>query len=104
MMRSGLGVKQARRMGHDRIVWQVVCEGECMVRCPGDGPFTLMRCHNREMSQPYEALEMRKSVVGIKDEFSFFKSFTFINLQLSIFSWHNACQPRGGGNWLKYNT
>ena len=23
-----------------------VCEGECMVRSPGDEPLTLMRCHS----------------------------------------------------------
>ena len=38
-----------------------------------------------------------------KGKCSCFISFSFTNLLFSLISWHGACRPRGGGNWLKYN-
>ena len=41
LKKRGFNVGQARRMVHDRSL-----EGECMGRCPGDKPLTLMRYHS----------------------------------------------------------
>ena len=78
-----LDVTQARRMVHDRSEWRGFVRGECMGHHPADEPLTLMKCHNCEFSQPYEALEGWKS----------FRSFTITDLLLSLTSWHDACQP-----------
>ena len=62
LKKRGLDVRQARRMVHDRSVWQMFVKGECMGHCPGGEP--LMRCYTCEMPQPFEDLEGRKSVYG----------------------------------------
>ena len=88
-----------------------VRERECIGHYPDDEPLTLTRCHSCEITQLYKALKGRKSVSGrnpqlrgIKGKISFFISFSFTNLILQLISWHDACQPCSGRNYLKYNN
>ena len=41
-----------------------VCEGECMMRSPGNEPMTLTKSHSCGLPQLYEAFEGWKSICG----------------------------------------
>ena len=74
-----------------------------MGHSPGDEPVTLTKCHS--FMKPRKGgnhLCSCPQLLGIKRKMSFFISFNFANL-LVLISWHDACQPHGVGNWLKYN-
>ena len=64
LKKRDLGVRQVRRMVHDRSVWQEFVRGVCMGRWPGDEPLTLTKCYICDILQTYEDSEERKSVCG----------------------------------------
>ena len=96
--KRGLDVRQARRMVHDRSVWQGFLRGECMGRCPVDEPLTMTSCYS--LMKPWR-VEIRlwpsPQFKSIKGKITFFVSFSFTNLLLSLILWHDACRPRGSG-------
>ena len=62
--KSGLDVRQARRMVHDRSLWRGFIRGNAWGVAREMKPLTLMRCHSCELPQLYKAFEGRKSVCG----------------------------------------
>ena len=69
-----------------------ICERECMGRGLGVEPLTLTKCHS--FMKPWKGGNpsvAKSQLKSIKGKISFF------------ISWHDACRPRFGGNWLKYN-
>ena len=45
LKKRGLDVRQARRMVHDRSVYQGFVKGACIGRCPRDETLTLIEMH-----------------------------------------------------------